>query len=115
MESNVQIEVSGDIPVDYIPATTKRVVDMTEEEREEFFKHSPALYERYLENKKSGYYNRCLKTDFCKLERENKEKQEKEKDELIKAQNDKIEALQNVVIQQNQVLAQIIDKINKNI
>jgi hypothetical protein len=114
-EESEEIKFSGEIPVEYIKPTIKLVIEMTEEEPDEFFKaRGEEQYKRYLVNKTSGCYNRCIKTDHCKLEREKKEREEKVKDEIIEAQSKKLNELQDVIIQQNQVLAQIIDKI-KNI
>lgn len=79
------------------------LVEMKDDEIGEFLNEEEKKYIKMLKKQRKEIGNR----DLCK------EKQE-EKDELIKSQTEKIAALQSVVIQQNQVLAQIIEKI-KNI
>lgn len=79
-----QVVVSGDLPPEILPTITKCVIEMTEKEREEYFiVQGEENYKRYLKNKEAGVFNRCHKTDWCKLERERKEKEENEKTQLI--------------------------------
>lgn len=89
---------------------------ISEEEREKLISSidDPLMKECYEQHKKEGFYNRCHKTDYCKLERERKEQEEKQKDLIIESQAQKISELQNVIIQHNELLSQIVNKI-KNI
>lgn len=74
-----KVQVTGDIPVDIIPPVFKCVIDMTEEERDAYFKErGEAAYKGYLISKERGCFNRCRKTDWCKIEREKKEKEKEE-------------------------------------
>jgi U3 small nucleolar ribonucleoprotein component len=67
--------------------TTYSVMDMTNEERENHFRQMGGhYYEDYIKKKEEGFYNRCHKTDYCKLEQEKREQESKEKEDLIKAQ-----------------------------
>ena len=78
------VEVVGNVPVEIKQATTHCVIDMTEEEREKFYKRwGPEHYARYCEAKKNGCFSRCRKTDWCKVECEKKEKEQKDKEELL--------------------------------
>ena len=72
------------------------------------------IKEDYENNEKEGFFDRCRKTDYCKLERERKEQEEKQKEQIIQTQADKINELQNIIVQHNTLLSQIVDKI-KNI
>ena len=77
-------EVVGDVPVEIKQATTHCAIDMTEDEREKFYKRwGPEHYARYCEAKKTGCFSRCRKTDWCKVECEKKEKEQKDKEELL--------------------------------
>lgn len=72
-----QVNVVGEVPIEILPTITTNVVDMTEDQREQFFKNlGDSYYERYLKNKGSGCYKRCHKTDWCKLEQEKKKKEQ---------------------------------------
>lgn len=54
------------------------VANMTDTEREEFFKGmEQKARETHEENKRCGEYKRCRKTDWCKLAREKKEAEDK--------------------------------------
>jgi hypothetical protein len=65
-------------------ATVQCVAYMTDEEREEYFQTQPAdIQMEHEERKKNGYYKRCPKTDWCRLWRENKEREENEKAERL--------------------------------
>ena len=78
---DVKVEVTGHVPVEIKQAITLCAMDMIEEEREQFYKHrGPEHYARYCTAKKNGCFNRCRKTDWCKVECE---KKEKEKEELV--------------------------------
>lgn len=78
------VQVIGEVPVDIIPPVIKCVIDMPEEEREAHFKErGEEAYKRYLITKASGCYNRCPKTDWCKVEQEKKAKEQKEKDQQL--------------------------------
>jgi hypothetical protein len=87
--------------------------EMPKEERDKLINSfgRDEIKQDYENNEKEGFYDRCCKTDHCRIFNETKAKSN---DRTIEEQNTKIEALQNVVIQQNQLLVQIIDKI-KNI
>lgn len=91
-----KVKLTGDIPVEVIPSITKCVVDMTEEEREKHFKEKgEEQYKHYLVAKESGAYSRCRKTDWCKVEREKKEKEENKKKELIETLTSRNQILEN--------------------
>ncbi len=72
------VEFSGDLPVPFKPATTEWVINMTDEERDAFYERANQRFrEQHEEAKRCGVYKRCRKTDWCKVEREAKEKEEK--------------------------------------
>lgn len=83
-QPQVQV-VGGNQPTEMRPTVTRSVLEMSEEERETFFRGlGKDHYKRYLQSKESGCFNRCPKTDWCKIEREKKEKEEQEKEERVR-------------------------------
>ena len=97
-------------------AKTFLVCDLTPEDRKKYIDsiEDEFLKSIFLQNEKDGCYDRCPDIDYCKLVREEEEKKKKDKEDLINLQSKKINELESIVIQQNQLLAQIIEKI-KNI
>lgn len=80
-----QVVVSGDLPPVMLPTVTRCVIDMTEEERDAYFREKgEEQYQHYLKNKATGCFGRCRKTDWCKVEQEKREKEQKEKEDRIK-------------------------------
>ncbi len=115
-ESFEKIQVNGYVPVEIIPSISRCVIDMTEEERDEFFKEmGEENYNRYLENKKTKCFNRCIKTDWCKIEREKKEKEEKEKEEKIKILEERNKILEEHARQQEKALSSLTIDTNTKI
>lgn len=87
------VKVDGDVPVQIIPSITRCVIEMTEEEREARFRElGEERYQQYLENKRNGCYNRCHKTDWCKIEREKKEQEKKQEIATLTQRNQLLES-----------------------
>lgn len=82
--SVVEVQYGCEAP-EFRKVVVQCVADMTEEERETYFKTQPKDFQAlHEERKKNGYYKRCPKTDWCRLEREKKETEEKQKAEAIR-------------------------------
>lgn len=69
------------------PCQTTCFADITKEKRDAFVKKlgCPKLKKSIEEHEASGWYDRCHKTDWCKKMREEKEREEKAKAELIQS------------------------------
>ena len=106
-----QSSMFGYIPVEYIPPTLELVQDMTEEERKSFFQKMGKKHLIRYENNKEKWcsFDECSKKDYCKLGRE---KKEEEKLLIISQQNTKINELQAIIVQHNELLGQIVAKLN---
>ncbi len=92
MEDEVQFfECDGKPPIVH-KVVVLCVADMTDAERDEYFRTQPA--DRQLEHnerKKNGYYNRCSKTDWCQKAREEKEQKDKEVEKVLLERVEKLE------------------------
>jgi hypothetical protein len=94
-ESFEEIKFTGEIPVEYIKPTLTLVIDMTEEERESHFKcMGGGAYERYKVRQREGIFTRCHKTDWCKLEREKREKKDIQRNQLLETVTDRNKVLE---------------------
>ena len=81
--SVVEVQYGCEAP-EFRKVVVQCVMEMTEQERETYFKTQPKDFQAlHEERKKNGYYKRCPKTDWCRLEREKKERLEKEKAERL--------------------------------
>lgn len=84
--SQPQVVVSGDLPPVMLPTVTRCVIDMTEEERDAHFREKgEEQYQHYLKSKATKCYNRCRKTDWCKVEQEKKAKEKQNQIEQIES------------------------------
>jgi len=92
--SDVKVEVTGPVPVEMKQATTQCAMNMTEEEREQFYKRcGPEHYSRYCEAKKTGCFERCRKTDWCKVYHEQKNTKEETLEKQIELLQQQVAAL----------------------
>lgn len=80
--------------------------EMTKDEREKLIKlfGSQEIEEHCKTHDQEGFYDRCCKTDHCKIFNE-------QKDELRNKQEEKIKQLEDIVTKQNELLKQIIERL----
>jgi len=90
------------------------VVDLSEEERDKFFETHGCEITRKLheERKKNGYYCLC-KRDLIKEERDKKDKEKEDQKNQLKKQEKEIENLKEIILNQNKILSDIINKLNE--
>jgi hypothetical protein len=105
------------------PRSYKHITEMTDEEREKILGNCEKAQASYEFCMREDGYN--CERDRCKEAREAKEQEEKEKgkqlealskqNELLKkvndAQNNKINELQSIIVQHNELLAQIVARL----